>query len=316
MADHSEDDDENVGELDIIAPDEMMVKGLLFARYTEESIQRCKDSTNLERFVSRYGSSPIVLCAIWEDLQRSDNPDCHIPPDKLKLEYFLMSMHFLRRYPTEHERAAATGFHRDTCRDWTWYYVYRIQQLKHEVISFPADFGPDIWILTVDGTHCWVHEPNHPEFSQDSEYYSHKYNKAGLCYELAMSLKESRLIWMNGPFKAGESDLQIFRNQGLRDKLRSMGKKGIADGGYHAEEDFDVLSCPNNIDSAVVKKFKRRALKRQEKFNGMTKAFECLSSRFDHPIQRFAPCFEAVSVICQYQMRYGTPLYNILIEGM
>lgn len=140
--DNDSDDEENaVGEVEIITPDEMLERGLMFANYKAKSINRCKASTNMERFVARYGCSPTVLCAIWEDLQMSANEDCRVPPEKRKLEYFLMAIHFLRHYPTEHERAAATGFHRDTCRDWSWYYIERIRQLKHEKIIFQPILG-------------------------------------------------------------------------------------------------------------------------------------------------------------------------------
>lgn len=59
------------------------------------------------------------------------------------------------------------------------------------------------------------------------------------------------------------------------------------------------------------------ALKRHEHFNGYTKTFACLSGRFHHhSVVQFASCFEAVCVICQYQMENGYPLFDILIEDM
>lgn len=313
---NSDSEDKVIAEnLVVLAPGEMLHKGLVFAGISEQSIARCKNTTNQEKFVNRYGCRPIILCQIWEDIQRTPLEEARVPPKKLNLEYFLMAIHFLRHYPDEHERAAATGFHRDTCRDWSWYYVECIKALKDEKINW-IDDANDTWVMTVDGTHCWVHEPTHPEFSMDTDFYSHKYNKAGVNYEIGISLKHSKVVWLNGPFKAGESDQKTFRERGLRAKLRQHGKKVIADGGYHAEEDFDVLALPNTLDKPLVKKFKRRALKRHEKFNGMTKTFNCLSQRFRHPIHRFPDCFEAVCVICQYQLDMGSPLYNVLVNGM
>jgi hypothetical protein len=77
------------------------------------------------------------------------------------------------------------------------------------------------------------------------------------------------------PFKAGQNEKKIFAEKGLKDKLKSLGKWGIGDGGYneHPEE----LSIPNPHDSKEVARFKSRALKRHERFNGYTKAFDCLS---------------------------------------
>jgi hypothetical protein len=66
----------------------------------------------------------------------------------------------------------------------------------------------------------------------------------------------------------------------------------------------------------AVSRFKSRGLKRHERFNGYTKAFDCLSGRFQHSTDRFANCFEAVCVIYQYQIENGYDLFDILIEDM
>ena len=42
-----------------------------------------------------------------------------------------------------------------------------------------------------------------------------KFNKAGVNYELGISISESRLVWMNGPFKAGTNDAMVFNTKGL-----------------------------------------------------------------------------------------------------
>ena len=94
----------------------------------------------------------------------------------------------------------------------------------------------------------------------------------------------------------------------------ATGKKGSGDGGYHGHP--NELSTPNSHDSKEVNTFKGRALKRQEKFNGKTKNFDSLSGRFRHSVDRFKNCFEAVCVICQYQIENGSPLYDVLIEHM
>ena len=134
-------------------------------------------------------------------------------------------------------------------------------------------------------------------------------------YEMGVSLTGG-CIWLNGPFIAGESDRKIFCEEGLLEMLRGSKIKAIADGGYHAEDLFDVLSLPNSLDDALVAKLKRRALRRHEKFNGMMKGFDCLSERFRHSAKRFSDCFESVAVICQYKLEHGPPLFNILVEGM
>ena len=146
-----------------------------------------------------------------------------------------------------------------------------IQALKVEKIIWPDDdfFGDDIWIISVDGTHFWIEEPQHPMWSQDSTFYSHKYNKAGLNYELGICLWNNQLVWMNGPYKAGTNDVKIFKRDGIRALLKRLKKKAIGDGGYCGHPKY--MSTPISHDSRGVKIFKSCALKRHETFNGMIK---------------------------------------------
>jgi hypothetical protein len=65
-----------------------------------------------------------------------------------------------------------------------------------------------------------------------------------------------------------------------------------------------------------VKKFKSRALKRHEGFNGMTKTFKVLDIRFRNSIDKIAPAFEAVCVICQYKIETDEPLFEVLIDDV
>jgi hypothetical protein len=84
---------------------------------------------------------------------------------------------------------------RDEAREAVWYFLTRLQALKEEVIVWPGpdEWGDDIWIITVDGTHCWIEEPTHPDWSQDKSFYSHEYNKAGINYELGIAIACSQV---------------------------------------------------------------------------------------------------------------------------
>ncbi len=312
---HSESSDDESFEAVVYTPDELLNIGLRLVNYRTRRIKRAKRKTNVERFVGHFGSKPHVVALIWEDLQLTDNNEARVEPKDLFWEHFLMALHALKRYPTELEREAIFDISHAWGRDWVWFYVYKIRCLKYEKILWPADnFGDDLWVITVDGTHCWIQEPKHDTWSMDTRYFSHKFGKAGMNYELGIALSSSRLVWMNGPFPAGEADNKTFKVRGLKAKLEATNKRGIADGGYPGHP--KVLSTPNKHDSKAVKKFKSRALKRHEKFNGMTKNFDCLSGRFRHSVDRFTHCFEAVCVICQYQLENGDPLYDIMIEEL
>lgn len=225
-------------------------------------------------------------------------------------------MHALKRYLTEEQRQAIFAISPHHGRDIVWFYLEKIQNLKAAKINWPSDeeCEGNQWIISIDGTHCWIEEPKHADFLQDTTFYSQKFNKASLNYELGILLWESRLVWMKGPTRAGPNNIANFVNGGLRDKLLLMGKKAISDAGNTGHQ--AALSTPNGAYLRNVAKFKSRALKRHEKFNGMIKTFDCLKGRFRHSVAQFGTCFEAACVICQYQMENGKPLYNILIEDI
>ena len=299
----------------IVTADEMMNTGLLYARFTKARIDRCKRDTNVKRFVSHFGSIPEVVVLIFEDLQLTDIDEARLDPKDVNLKFFLMALHFLKCYPTENEREAMFDISPKWGREKVWLYVQKIQALKAEAINWPQDnFTNDIWIMTVDGTHFWIEEPTHSEWSQDREYYSHKFNKAGINYELGISISTQQLIWMNGPFKAGSNDKWVFDNGGLRDKLKELGKKAIGDNGYRGN--VETVSFPNPQDPRPVKKFKSRALNRHETFNGLIKHFKSLDGRFRHGPVKLGICIEAVCVICQYQIEHNNPLFDVLIDDV
>jgi len=164
--------------------------------------------------------------------------------------------------------------------------------------------------MTVDGTHCKINEPIHPEYSQNEKYFSHKHKNSGLSYELGIDLFESKLMWMNGPFPAGRNDNGNFSQGGLKAKLASIGKKALGDKGYtgHPNE----CNTYNRFDDDAVKSFKSRAQMWHEQFNGMLKEFSCLDNCFRHGETKFGICFECCCVICQYRMDHDEPLFNLL----
>jgi len=302
----------------IVTPDEMQEKGLALAGFEEERQARAPKS-NRQRFLDRYGSSAYQLCKIWEDLQTTDIDEARVPPKKLVLDYFFLAHHFLRHYPVESERHGDYDARSQTIREWVWYFVEKMQALKAQKIFIPDSHvtGDDIWIMTIDGTMLPAHEKAGVNCVKDKNLFSFKHHRAGYNAEVGVSLWENRCVWLGGPGPAGEnSDRVIFRKEnGLRDKLRAMKKKAIADGGYTG--DRATLSTPNGHDSPSVRRFKTRALKRHEKFNNMLKVFRCLDHNFRHRTEeKYKSLFEVVAVICQYHLENGCPLYNIYVGDM
>ena len=89
-----------------------------------------------------------------------------------------------------------------------------------------------------------------------------------------------------------------------------QGKKVIADQGYRSR-DLPEIAGPNSHDTEQVREFKGRVKARQESFNKRLKVFRVLAERFRHrDIGKHKICFEAVAVICQYQLDNNEPLFT------
>jgi hypothetical protein len=132
--------------------------------------------------------------------------------------------------------------------------------------------------------------------------------QAALAYELGISIWNNRLVWVNGPFPAGQSDLTIYRKpNGLKSKI-PPGKKVIADQGY---PDEPQCSIRNPFDTPEVKLLKKRAKARHETFNGRLKFFSILEVRFRHGVRKHKAVFEAVCVLVQYELENGHPLFEV-----
>jgi DDE superfamily endonuclease len=254
-----------------------------------------------------------------------------------------MTLHFLKCYPTELQLAGIFGINEKSARKWVRFYVKKIQALKAKKvccqcfilftqvvytgtleqlltsffpqITFPEHFletdetrGWDC-VMSVDGTHCEIQEPKHATLSKDPSYYSHKLNHAGLSYEVALSISEDRIVWVNGPFPAATSDITIFRN-GLKHHI-PHGKRCVADKGYRGEPNY--ISTPNIDDGELINWYKTRARSRQESINCKIKFFRCMAQEFRHSIEFHGCAFDAICVIVQYQLENGSTLFDIAV---
>lgn len=169
--------------------------------------------------------------------------------------------------------------------------------------------GIPSFLVSVDGSHFKINEPSTGPTAKDPKYYSHKFQQSALNYELALSIYEQKLVWINGPFPASRHDITIFREEGgLLSKIPE-GCRVIADNGYNGEA--KVVSTPNPHDHPLVRSLKSVARSRQEAFNGRMKRFKCLDMCFRHGEHKHAIVFEAVAVICQFELENGSPLFDV-----
>ena len=58
--------------------------------------------------------------------------------------------------------------------------------------------------MSVDGTNFQVEESG-------KQWVSHKFKKPGVCYEVAVAIKSSHIVWIKGPLPCGEwPDITTF----------------------------------------------------------------------------------------------------------
>jgi DDE superfamily endonuclease len=170
-------------------------------------------------------------------------------------------------------------------------------------IIFPTHEN-DLYILSVDGTHCSINEPR-AGTGFNKAYFSHKLHGPALSYEIGISIHSSNLVWVNGPFPASTNDDTIF--QSALKHVIPPGKKAITDSGYHGDKVTHTNRCCDEATKLLI----RRARQRHEKVNSRLKIFACLNQAFIHKLPLHKSVFEAVCVIVQYQMENGSPLYDV-----
>ena len=114
----------------ILTPDEILKRGLDTIGFDEAKQRKINDAGKLETFLSYYGSAPIVLALIWEDLQTTSIQQARVDPKKTSITVFFMVMYFLKAYPTYNILAVTFGASRQNLQDTLWSLICKIQALK------------------------------------------------------------------------------------------------------------------------------------------------------------------------------------------
>ncbi len=159
--------------------------------------------------------------------------------------------------------------------------------------------------VSVDGTDLPIQEPTRPV---DPRYYSHKINRAALRYEVAVGIGSGYIVWINGPFPAGEwCDLSIAR----RSLVHYLHKNEfyIADGGYRDGHQWSVT--PSGSRSSYKNRQMGVVRSRHETINSRLKGWKILSAVFRHPLEKHSMSFRAVANIVQLGLQTDTPAFQV-----
>lgn len=119
----------------LVTPDDMLAYGLDLVGFDHRRQGRVKRETNVARFGEHYGSTPLVVSAIWESLQTTQLPRARIQVKRWKdLTHFFQALHWAKCYPTEGVRSGRFNFCEKTCQKWGWLYMKKIAALKDQVV--------------------------------------------------------------------------------------------------------------------------------------------------------------------------------------
>lgn len=166
---------------------------------------------------------------------------------------------------------------------------------------FKLDKGNDC-LVTVDGTDCRVPE-------QGRVFYSHKFKKSALRYEVALCILTGDVVWINGPYEAGSwPDISIFRNS-LQSHLEP-GERVEADDGYLGDHP-SFVKCPAGFANCKETEYmQQRVRNRQETINKRFKQWKCLAVPWRAELPKHGSAFRAVAVITQQSINHGERLFS------
>ena len=140
-------------------------------------------------------------------------------------------------------------------------------------------------------------------------FYSFKFKKSALRYEIGLSILTGVIVWINGPYEAGDwVDLEIFRNS-LKSHLE-YGERVETDDGYLGEAP-EFIKCPASFTNPTETLFmQQRVRNRQETINKRLKNWGILKQVYRHQFDKHGEVFRAIIVATQLTIKGGDPLFS------
>ena len=170
-----------------------------------------------------------------------------------------------------------------------------------------GDVGNDC-LLSVDGTDF------HIAMGYNKAFWSYKFKKSGLRYEVALCIKTGDICWWSGPYAPGIwNDGSIFKD-GLVNYLEP-GERVETDRGYQGSAPTHV-KCPGNMTSDPnTAGMQQRVRSRQETVNERFKNWAILSTPYRHDLLEHQTVFGAIVVLTQLSFA-SNPLFSVVYNDI
>lgn len=123
---------------------EMISQGFSLVGWDEIRQNRTSNKKKDDLFKGFYGSSSIVCCQIWEDLQTTGIHGARIDcrnDHEAQVSKFLIACHYLYRYPTVVEQEVIFKTSHSTAIKTIQYFVKKIALLKEDKVRNPIRFS-------------------------------------------------------------------------------------------------------------------------------------------------------------------------------
>ena len=158
-------------------------------------------------------------------------------------------------------------------------------------------------LVTMDGTDFWMCELK--PFTKD--FYSHKFAKEGLHYEVGVCIETGLIVWINGPFVAGKyNDITIFQSKMIYELLDW--EMVEVDQGYVGQLNKICMKYELGVSE---NQFEAKTRARGEMINRRFKNLHILTDRFGHKISMHSYVFCAFVVLIQISLTPGSATYNV-----
>lgn len=166
----------------------------------------------------------------------------------------------------------------------------------------------DRCLITVDGTHFRIQcKLDKTTKKYIRSWFSHKFQSAGVSYEVAVCIKTGDIVWIHGPFPAATHDMSIFRYK-LKDMLLPF-ERAMADRGYNGD---DKTLTPFHAYNNQHKRAMAALRSRHETVNRRFKTFGSLKQIFRHDVNLHHLFFRSAAVLVQLAHQCGYSHYDVV----